>query len=101
MQVVSLNAERTVSPRQIAFNLDEPISQEQLLLLEYGVLTFKADGTVLVVTLPAGDDTPFTEDNVASLNAKLADIALEFQNRARKRQKMLEMLARTTGLPLG
>lgn len=100
MKVVSINAEKTVDFRQIAFNVDEELTPEFVSKIHYGSLKITGAGTVLVVQLPPDADVPFTAESVKSLNQKLKDVEAEFAEAAEKRQRMLNSIANNTSLPL-
>lgn len=100
MKVVSINADQTIGPEQIAFNVDEELTPEFIAKIDYGILNFSGSGTVLIVQLPADADTPFTAASVSTLNGKLKEIGDDFFRAAVKRRYMLQAIAQNTGLPL-
>lgn len=100
MKVVSINAEKTVGFKQIAFNLDTEISPEFVAKIHYGSLKITGTGTVLVVQLPPESDTPFTSESVKTLNEKLQEIEDEYAVAAEKHANVLRAIANNTGLPL-
>lgn len=100
MKVVSINTEKTVGYKQIAFNVDAELSPEFVAKIHYGSLKITGAGTVLVVQLPPESDTPFTAESVKTLNEKLQEIEREFAVAAEKRTRLLQAIANNTGLPL-
>ena len=100
MKVVSVNAEHTVSPRQIAFNTDQDLSDELVEAIHYGHLKFSGHAKVLTVIIPDDSDEPFTAASVNSLNRALHKAQEQLDQTKDKRQRMLRSIAENTGLPL-
>lgn len=100
MKVISINAEHTVSPKQIAFNVDEELTPEFIAQIAYGSLTFRGTAKTLIVHLPDDDDSPFDSESLRTLNKALLRVAEEFERAAAKRQRMLQGIAANTGLQL-
>ena len=99
MQVISINAEHTKGPHEVAFNLNEAPDADLIANLTYGVLTFSLAGNALIVCLPE-DAPPLTAESIKTLNDKLAQITHDRQVAAEKRARMLQAIASNTGLPL-
>lgn len=100
MKVVSVNREKTVGFKQIAFNVDQELSPEFVSKISYGSLKITGSGTVLIVQLPADADTPFSAASVSTLNQKLSDAQDAIDEATAKREKMLQAIANNVGLPL-
>lgn len=100
MKVVSINREKTVGFKQIAFNVDHELSQEFISKISYGSLKFTGSGTVLVVQLPADSDAPFSAASISTLNQKLSEVQALFDEATAKRERTLQAIANNTGLPL-
>ncbi len=100
MKVVSINREKTVGFKQIAFNVDQELSPEIFSKISYGSLKISGSGTVLIVQLPADSDAPFTAASLSTLNQKLSDAQAILDDTAAKREKMLQDIAKNVGLPL-
>lgn len=99
MKVVSINAEHTKSPNEVAFNLDEAPDADLVTELTYGVLAFKLKDNVLIVSLPDGSPQ-LTAESIGTLNHKLAQISADRQAAAAARARMLQAIATNTSLPL-
>lgn len=100
LKVVSINAEQTIDPKNIAFNVDEELTPEFVSKINYGVLKITGSGKVLQVQIPAESYTPFTAASVLSLNQKLQAIADDYAEAEAKRQLTLQSISQNTGLPL-
>lgn len=100
MKIVSVNGEQTIDGHQVAFNLDTKLSSELLEKLDYGSLSFRGGGNVLIVTLDPGDNDPIGSDTVELINEKLEEAVQAVANDATKRQRLLSVIARHAGLPL-
>lgn len=100
MRLVSVNAEKTIGPKQIAFNVDEDLTQDFISRISYGALRFHGQGKVLVVQLPVDSDLPFSEASVETLNHKLAEVKSALDAIANRRRRMLEDIAEQAGLGL-
>lgn len=100
MKIVSINQEHTQHQRCIAFNVDEDLSPDFVRRIEYGSLTFKGEGRVLTVMLPKDGDAEFTERSVATLEQEMAKAREAINIEAAKRKRLLEIIARTAGVPL-
>lgn len=100
MKVVSINAEQTLSPQEIALNVDEDLTPEFIAKIYYGALKFSGSGRTLVVQVPSNSSETFNSHSVQTLNAKLQDISEEYATAEAKRQQMLQSISANTGLKL-
>ena len=100
MKIISLNREFTLDTRNLAFNLDEEPTKELIDLVEYGYLTLTWSGKVLKVSIPENESDYLNADNVKSLQDIIQEAEEEIQKAKDKRQKMLERIAKQTGLSL-
>lgn len=99
MKILSINGEFTISEHQIALNLDEELSPELIALLQYGSMKFTGKGTALIVQKTEHVEA-FSRSFVSNLQRKLEEAELEVKDQARRHQRMRELLAESTGLPL-
>lgn len=99
MKILSINGELTLSEHQIALNVDEEITPELVALLQYGSMKFTGIGTVLVVQKTEHVEA-FSRAFVSTLQRKLDEAQLSVKDQARRTQRMKELLAESTGLPL-
>ncbi len=100
MKVLSINAEHTKSPKHIAFNTDEDLTGDLIRCIEFGTVKVSGSGKLLIVQLQEDDSELFTSESVDALNDKLAAAVGELADLARKRQRILENIARQAGLSL-
>lgn len=99
MKILSINGELTLSEHQIALNVDEEITPELIALLQYGSMKFTGKGTVLVVQKTEHVEA-FSRAFVSTLQRKLDEAQVGVKDQARRTQRMKELLAESTGLPL-
>lgn len=99
MKVVSINAEQTLSPQEVALNVDEDLTPEFIAKIEFGSLKFRGAGRTLVVLLPS-NEVAFNARALEILNERLKDISDEYAATAAKRQQMLQSISASTGLKL-
>jgi hypothetical protein len=102
MKIVSLNRELTLDAHNLAFNVDEELTQELMDLVVYGYLTFTlaGNGKILKVSIPADKEAGFSKQNVVSLEEKLNEAAETIQRPKVRHQRMLERMAAEMGLSL-
>lgn len=99
MKILSINGEFTIGEHQIALNLDEEITPELIALLQYGSMKMTGQGAVLIVQKTEHVEA-FSRIFVTNLQRKLEEAQLEVKDQVRRHQRMRELLAESTGLPL-
>lgn len=98
--MISINTEQTTDEYTVALNLDEELTQEMRERLHYGILSFAGSGTVLIVRIPSDSEHLLTRVNIKNLEEKFTEIKADLAEIGKKRQRMLDNIARQTGLPL-
>lgn len=99
MKILSLNTEFTQDRDRIALNVDQEITPEFLTVLERGTLSFAGSGTVLMVEKP-GYDPSFSAEAIEEIQKRLDHAQNHLDEAVEKRHRMLNSLAKWTGLPL-
>lgn len=80
--------------------LDAEISDEVLNKISYGSLSFEAEGHYLTVIIPQGEEEVFSHRSIESLNQKLADAVAAVGEARNAHHRMVQEIARNTGLPI-